>query len=79
MIGDLSVLYAHHIHTFKLDLAVGRSNSEERALVGPVIAASSIAIGIRFFCAKGLSAALHRGIHHDLLFALRHVADRVRA
>src|SRR5206468_12140555 len=37
MIGDLSVLYAHHIHTFKLDLAVGRRNSEEWALVGPVI------------------------------------------
>jgi hypothetical protein len=37
MIGDLSVLYAHHIHTFKLDLAVGRRNSEERALVAPVI------------------------------------------
>jgi hypothetical protein len=37
MIRDLSVLHAHHIHTFKLDLAVGRSNSEERALMGPVI------------------------------------------
>jgi len=37
MIRDLSVLHAHHIHTFKLDLAVGRSNSEERALVCAVI------------------------------------------
>lgn len=37
MIGDLAVLYAHHIHTFKLDLAMSRRNSEERALVGPVI------------------------------------------
>ena len=37
MIRDLSVLHAHHIHTFKLDLAMGRRNSEERARVGPVI------------------------------------------
>jgi len=37
MIRDLSVLHAHHIHTFKVDLAVGRSNSEERALVCAVI------------------------------------------
>jgi hypothetical protein len=33
MIGDLSVLHAHHIHCFKLDLAVGRSNSEERPVM----------------------------------------------
>jgi len=37
MIGNLSVLYAHHIDGLKLDFAVGRSNSKKRALVGSVI------------------------------------------
>src|SRR5437016_7303198 len=37
MIGNLSVLYAHHIDGLKLDFAVRRSNSKKRALVGSVI------------------------------------------
>src|SRR5713101_5782270 len=37
MIGNLSVLYAHHVHAFELDFAVGRSDSKKRALVGSVI------------------------------------------
>src|ERR1700756_5622698 len=37
MIGDLSVLYAHHVHSFKLDFAVARRDSVERAFVSPVI------------------------------------------
>src|SRR5216684_644426 len=37
MIGNLSVLYAHHIDRLKLDFAVGRSNSKIRALVGSVM------------------------------------------
>jgi hypothetical protein len=37
MIGDLSVLYPHHIHTFELDLAMGWSNSKKRTLVSAMI------------------------------------------
>src|SRR5262245_18117376 len=37
MIGDRSVLHAHDINRLKLNLAVGGSDSEERALVGAVI------------------------------------------
>ena len=37
MIGDLSVLHAHDINRLKVNLAVGGSDSEERALVGAVI------------------------------------------
>src|SRR5437660_9884257 len=37
MIGNLSVLYAHHIDSHKLDFWVGRSNSKIGALVGSVI------------------------------------------
>ena len=37
MIGDLSMLHAHDINRLKLNLAVGGSDSEERALVGAVI------------------------------------------
>jgi hypothetical protein len=37
VIGDLSILYAHDINRLKLNLAIGRSDSKIRALVGAVI------------------------------------------
>ena len=37
MIGDLSILHAHDINRLKLNLAMGRSDSKIRALVGAAI------------------------------------------
>jgi hypothetical protein len=37
VIGDLSILYAHDINRLKLNLAMGRSDSKIRALVGAMI------------------------------------------
>src|SRR5262245_7593182 len=88
MIGDLSVLYAHHIHTFKLDLAVGRRNSEKWALVGPVIcfkggyavAISKLPVDVGVKVRKRLS---HVGVelaHAGLVWSrsrLRRVIDKI--
>src|SRR5262245_14458705 len=37
MVRDLSVLHPHHINRFEMNLAMGRSDAEERSIMRPMV------------------------------------------